>query len=277
MPKINKVSGNVLKIEENPVKTDLIESKQETPTTISVKLPDFLAPTTEMMPELAENTAPAYVGFADNRAKLWPTLQQAGCEVGDIYLYIDGSIFPKKPLEYFFLMGESFVSKMVGAEMSLMFASKNINTQYEDKQIVPHYVSLLLVKHEGTLVPIRGDFRGTKSGAVEKAVRAVQASTAPEWARRSDAHKIAASFPQPFGRVLNIATTRPYIVKSGPNAGNKAFIADSQNRPTTASEIEMLLQCFQNEEWKKRLEVVHDSYRSRVDFMMEQCDKYAKI
>lgn len=252
-----------------------------------IKLPAFLQKAT--LPQLISGELNGYVGFADVQSKNWPQMQQAELEPGDPFMFKDGNYTPLKPLEFFLVMGDTLRSTMVGQEGTFTFVTRDLETPLKDiaasieteglkgpmlevaqtqkRDILkaePHYVCLIIVKVGETLVPIKADFRGTKTGATEPAVRAVEFAGTPDWLKQSEAHKATAAYPHPFGRVWNVVTTMP---KVGRTSGNNFFVARCQSRPATITQMQMLVDHFAEEQFVTDLEEAERNYQGRLEFL----------
>jgi hypothetical protein len=228
-------------------------------------IPAFLTQATHG--ELAPQMVGDYVGFASTMSKNWIDMQAAGCVDGQAFIFYRGQYIVPKQLEFFLCMSSSFQTQMEkNKDAKFLFATRDMKAtfSYQDG-VQPHYVALLLVDPgNGSLIPIKGDFRGTKSGGIENAVRAVEAASRPEWLRLSDAHKTTAMFNDPFGRVYHRITLKPCISKQSGNAYNRATCASS---PATPDEIMKLVRAFKDTEFLTALDDAHKSFLARVEFL----------
>lgn len=253
----------------------------------AIPLPAFLERAT--LPELVSAELNGYAGFADSNSKNWVQMQGVGLATGDPFIVKDGQYIKCKPLEYFLLCGESFRSTMVGKEGAFKFVTrdlevplKEIASQYPTEGLTgpaleaakekishilkaePHYVCLLLVKVGDQLVPIKADFRGTKSGAAESAVRAVESAATPEWMKLSEAHKVTGAFQHPFGRVWNSVTTQH---KVGRSSGNSFYVARCNSTPATVAQMQILVDAFGDEAFVQELEDAEKNYQQRIEYL----------
>jgi len=128
----------------------------------------------------------------------------------------------------------------------------------------PHYIVLLLVNLNGNLIPIKGDFRGTKSGGIETCIRAVEAASTPEWGKLSEQHKVSLAFPQPFGRVYHFIRTKGEISKS---TGRAFHTTNATSVPSNVSQMQLLANAFENEEFSNTLNEAYENFTKRVKFM----------
>lgn len=245
----------------------LISSKSVAPS--KVNLPSFLQQVA--MPQTSNRMQTGYVGFASIKSKNWPQQQMAGLNDGQPYVNHNNSIIPVESLEFFLCMGTSFQSMMAGTQGEFIFVTRDMDLRvdpiiYKGNQVKlePHYVCLLLVNLNNSLLPIKGDFRGTKSGGIENAIRAVEAAGSPDWLKLSDQHKVTAAFPQPFGRVYNIITTKRGVSKSN---GNPYYTADCSPSPATATQMQMLVDAFNQENFNNVIAEAHTNYNSRIEFL----------
>lgn len=234
----------------------------------TVKLPAWLQ--TTQLPTVSDRQNGGYVGFASSASEKWAEQVRSGLQDGQPYLYHQQRYIPLQSLDFFLLAGTSFQSLMVGKKGEFLWVSEDMTevgpTSGSNKP-QPHYVCALLVFAEGRIIPIKGDFIGTKSGGIEGAIRAVEAAASPEWLKMSDAHKISSYFPQPFGRVFNSITTSRHISKSGPNRGNPYYRANCTSVPATLSQMSELIEAFKNEDFQTEVEEMRKNYETRVDFL----------
>lgn len=269
--------------------TALIESKDHSPDFKSaasrVKLPGFL---TKAMPETSEREVTGYVGFCSEASKNYPEQQASGLNDGDIFLNHQGQFIKCPQLEFFLAAGESFKTvmdqsgKFVGATRNV--AAKELKFKigtgpraiertadgYSNPKLEPHYVCLCIVNLNGRLIPIKGDFRGTKSGGIETAISAVRAAgdAGSGWLRLSDAHKATAAFPEPFGRVYHIMRAKPEVAKTSGKAYTRSITVSG---PAKIDQMGLLLEALQNEDFNKTLEEAYKNYQARVEFIDKVC------
>lgn len=253
----------------------------------SVKLPAFLQRAT--LPQLISGELNGYVGFADVQSKNWPQMQAAGLEPGDPFMFKDGAYTILKPLKFFLVMGDTLRTTMEGQDGTFTFVTRDLETPLKDiaasveiegltgkvleaalnmrKSILkaePHYVCLILVEVGETLVPIKADFRGTKTGAAESAVRAVEFAGTSEWLKQGEAHKVTAAYPHPFGRVWNVVTTMP---KTGRTSGNNFFVARCQSKPATVTQMQLLIDHLAEEQFLEDFAEAERNYQGRLEFL----------
>lgn len=284
MPEIKNLIKNVKPTKEEPKKEEkelqtinangvgefsLIESNEVDTTDLA--LPSFLAEDKQI--ELANPMGTEYLGFADKRAeKSWATVSAAGVPDGSPYIVKNGQITALPVIEYFLLVGSSFLTHMHGPDMKIMYASTDITEQNPDpKHRQAHYVALLIVDVKGVLTPIRGDFRGTKTNAIENAFRALKDAAKPDWISKSDAHKVTAAFPKPFGRVYHSMTTYYDVSKS---TGFGFYATKGNSLPSSPTMMQRLYDAFKNPEFTKELDASHQSYLTRVSFLNEAAAKF---
>lgn len=263
----------------------LIESKVNLP---QVELPAFLQRTE--MPELAGRQLTGYVGFAHPMSKNWPLMAAAGCEEGMPYLNHQGRFIACKTLEFFLCRGETFKTVM-NDRGKFIFATRDIATTEVNGPIIgvnrqsgnrvillpeggkvipdPHYICLLIVNLNGTLIPIKGDFRGTKSGGIETCIRAVETAGTPEWGKLSEAHKVSLAFPVPFGRVYHTIRTKPNVSKS---SGRPFHTAIASSNPASVSQMQLLANTLANEDFKTVLIEANNNFDKRLEYMDDIAD-----
>lgn len=287
MPKVNNLAtGKTVHVKVTPAKAvpakpikvpapapaqaeSLMESKdasrQLAKTAERVNLPAWLQNTP--MPETTASDFGGYVGFASSASGKWAEQQAARLQDGTPYLYHQQRYIPCDPLEFFLLAGECFQTLMVGKEGKFQWASRDMNEEGPtagSNRTEPHYVCSMIVRAEGRLIPIKGDFKGTKSGGVEGAIRAVEAAGTPEWLKLSDAHRITAAFPQAFGRVFHKCTTKMMVSKT---SGNAYYRASVVSNPATLTQMQELIDALTDDDFRAGLDECHKNYLARIAFI----------
>jgi hypothetical protein len=249
----------------------------------NVALPSFLQKSE--MPDIAGRRMTGYVGFAHPMSKKWQSMQLAGIEEGMPYLFVDQAFIPAPSLEFFLCRGESYktnmndVGKFIHVTRDLAVTEVSgpiigVNRQTGNKRqwvpeggkitADPHYICLLIVNLNGRLIPIKGDFRGTKSNGIESCIRAVEAASTPYWPKQSDAHKVSCSFPAPFGRIYCTIRTKRDISKS---SGRPFHTTVPTCNPSTVSQMQLLVDHMNDEKWNEILAEANNNFNKRVEFM----------
>lgn len=246
------------------VKITPADTKELTKSVKSTTIPAWLQKNN--MPEVAERNMGGYTGFASSQSLKWPMQQQAGLEDGQPFLYHRQQYIPLHTLNFFLLAGEKFQTLMVGREGKIPWASRDVDvkgpTVGSNKPEV-HYVCLMIVDVDGEFIPMKGDFRGTKSGGIEGAIRSIEAAAEPEWLKLSESHRITALFPQPWGRVYQVCSTSYHVSKS---SGNSYYRANCTSNPATIKHMQALLEAFNDDEFKVALDEARWNYNARVAF-----------
>lgn len=243
-------------------------SAQLAETAKGCNLPAFLQGT-DNLPEVPDFQG-TYIGFAHPQSKQWLYMMQAGLEEGEPFIKLPEGIVKLNPLKFFVLMGDSFKTLMVGREGKFKFVTRDMDhpeMREGATALQEHYPCLLIVDTPQGLIATKGDFRGPKSKGIKSAILAVKAASDPDWLKKSDAHKITAAFPQPFGRVFNTLTTERDIVKGGPNKGNPYHRAECDSRPSTVAEMEKLIKAFSDPEFVSSVEEAKKQYDARISFL----------
>lgn len=228
------------------------------------------------MPDTAEREQSGYVGFASTQSPKYPQMQLAGLKDGQPFAYIDKQYIPLARLDFFLVAGESFQTCMAGREGNLMFATRDLELkgpQFGTNKTEPHYVVMMILDVNGTLTPIKGDFKGTKAGGCGGAIAAVAAASDPEWLHLSEQHRATAAFPQPFGRVFHQMTTKYEVSKT---SGNPYYRTLCTSSPAPISVMQRLVEALQDQEFHDKLNEAYENYNQRVAFLDQAVAKFAK-
>lgn len=219
------------------------------------------------LPEVPDKDTTGYVGFASSASKKWNIQMMAGLNDGQPFVFHQQQYIPLDSVDFFLLSGEAFQSLMVGKEGKFMWVSRDLDeegpTMGSNKPEI-HYVCLMLVNVNGNLIPIKGDFRGTKANGIESAIRAVEAAGLPEWSKLSEAHKVSTAFPQPFGRVYHCITTQAKVSKT---SGNPYHRTNCTSAPANVGQMEMVIKAFNNPEFISALNEARENYTLRIQYL----------
>ena len=131
----------------------------------AMNIPGWLQQST--MPEVIGRDMTGFVGFASSHSQKWDLQQSAGLSEGQPYLHHQNQYIGVDPLEFFLLAGETFQSLMVGKQGKFKWVSRDLEEEGPtdgSNKPEPHYICLLIASVPGYgAIPIKGDFRGTKS------------------------------------------------------------------------------------------------------------------
>lgn len=231
----------------------------------AVAVPSWLQKST--MPAVQDKQVGNYIGFASSASGKWGEQQNAGLEDGQPFLFRDSQYQPLKNLSFFLLAGESFKTLMVGKEGKFHWASRDLEEEGPTKgsnRPEEHYVTLMLLDVDGKLIPIKGDFRGTKSGGMASAIRAVEAAGTQQWLSENDRHKVTSAYPHPYGRVYHTMSTHYRVSKT---SGNPYFYTTCVCSPSTIAQMQMLIDAFADKEFLLALNEAKTNYDGRISFL----------
>lgn len=248
---------------------------------LGARVPSFLKKF--VPPTMAGNSsnAPAYVGFASDSSANWPAMQAVKLEVGELFVCVNGQYLKGEngALRFWLAAAESFMS-VVDQSYNYQYITRNMRVErvtlkqptgksrtYDTGSggIQEHYLAYLFVLINGEIVPAKGDFMGTKSGAVASAVSAVRAAGEPEsgWLQLSDAHRVTGGCPLPFGRVMCSMRTVPKLGKASGRTYHRGLCHCA---PATMEEMDLLLRSLAADTFVQSTEAVHASYLDRIKF-----------
>jgi hypothetical protein len=250
-----------------------------------VSIPSFLQQQT--LPEVEDRTS-GYVGFASSASKNWAVQQMNGMSEGQPFIYYKQQYLPCDSLQFFLLIGQSFQTIMVGKEGKFKYVTHDMSEEFEQirnnniivqgksvplhsvigsSKLEAHYVMMMICVTGNNLIPIKGDFRGTKSGGMEGAIRATEEAAKPSWINLSESTRATAAFPQPWGRVFHSIDTTRHVSRSGPGAGNPYYRANCNSRPAKIEEMQKLVNALQDPAFMEELTAAKQSYDDRIAFL----------
>lgn len=284
MPKVNKSTVDPTtdartfqpdtRVKEQP-KSETLIAAQPPVEPVKLKeltLPDWISKSGEDMPETTNRMIGDYLGFASVVSPSWGDQQNAGLQNGQMYIFREQMYYPLERLDFFIIKAAEFQTLMVGREGRIEFCTTDMRADPETLPSIgqnftqPHYVLLLAARLENQMVPIKGDFRGTKSGGIETAIRAVTRAADPNWGRTSDAARVTLAFPRPFGRVFHSGHTSRH---QGRTSGNEYFRFNCVSRPATPTEMQELIDALTNKTFADQLESTRRAWQSRVHHLAE--------
>lgn len=253
-----EINNGVTNYDKGEQATNAEAGKQIATAAKGVALPAFL--TQVETPALAPKETGTYFGYADPASAKWPLMVASGMSHGDMFVNVGGEYHKLDPCEYFILQGYSCRTEMVGKMGKIVYVSEDVADESNDKAQA-HYICILAVRLGEKLIPCKGDFRGTKAGGVESAINAMDSAADPSWGKLSDAHRVTLSFPQPFGRVYSEMSTSYKIAKT---SGNEMYVANCIARPATVSQMQLLIDHLQDDDFNADLKKVYAGYTNRV-------------
>lgn len=230
-----------------------------TPAATALAVPAFLSaiPAIPAANDLPEGSS-IYGFYASSRSKNYDKCIKAGASDGDAVISVEGNLIPAKPLKFFLAAAFACRSKMEN-DGSISRVSLDIKTR-RDETPDEHYVTLLVVSVNSQLIPVKFDFRTTKSGAAEEAIRTLHQAQTPEWAGLTPAHKETAAFPIPWGKVFSEVTTQRKVSSTG----LVYFQAIPSCRPATVGEMKQLMDAAGDTQFLATFEKVKSEYEQRV-------------
>lgn len=219
--------------------------------------------------DLSAGASGPYVARASDRSPNWPSLSAAGVGNGDLYLGAEGLYLRTMPLTYWLVASTVFKTLMDDLG-NFQHATTDLNAEKSPGglKLDEHVLALIVVDLGDRLVPAKCDFRGTLSGAVSPTLKAVQQAGDPKWAALSDAHKVAAAFPVPWGRVVATATTQPRTSRA---SGRKYYAGAAVCRPATIAQMQRLQAATQDAAFTALLEQAKQGYAERFETIRAMC------
>lgn len=222
--------------------------------------PAWLTAAPQMDPVSAGGSNVTYVGQAHTRSGGWMQQQAAKCSEGDWFVSLKGRITPLKPLKFFLLDARAFGTKMAGNGDIVEAAPLNESGK-APSGLEEHVVGLVIVETPSGLVPAKVDARKAQTPVFAKMIGAVSVAGTPDFLELGDAHKIAAKFPAPFGRVVGTAVVTP---RTGRTNGFRYYHSDAEIAPSGVHEMKSLADAFQDAEFLALLDEAKKAFDERV-------------
>ncbi len=206
---------------------------------------------------LPESTRTPYVSFIYAKSKNYSTfLQQIpDLKEGEPVLVRPEPHIPVilRPFRYFLLSCTQYwgdFNKSTGA----LVRSSAVKQPAPFKETVE---ALILVIHEGKLVPACVRFKATTCPAWAPAKRAFEASKLASWAKLSPDHAFTAKIPQPWARFVTSANR---TLKPNRETQELYPTMEAVSNPTSASELDHVVNFFQDAKGLKTLADVQAEY-----------------
>lgn len=215
------------------------------------------------LPEVNSGGGSAYIAQLQDRSKNLQTCKAAGVAVGEFYLsgassVNNGNPTPLKPFKFWLLDAAAFKTEMDAAG-NIVRATRDM--EQKEKGLEEHVIALLLVETDTGIVAAKCDFRKAQCPGYVTAAKAVSNAAHPDFAHQSDAAKLAAQFPAPWGRVVTTVSPERRISRGN---GQPYYAANGTARPVTLSEMEALAAFVQKPEAQSEIDRARDSFKSRV-------------
>lgn len=204
-----------------------------------------------------------YIGQLQDRTGAKAQLLAAGVEMGGFYLHNQGENVPLKPFKFWLVKAALYQTQM-NASGNVTSATKDMSAALNDHH--EHAVAVVLVQTPNGIVPAKCDFRKAQAPAYRAAAEALADVCNPSsgWPTRSDAHKVAAAFPVPFGRVVNTVNV---VRKVGKGSGLPYFAAFGSAAPATVTELEQLAEALQSSDFEAAFQLADEAFKSRCEYI----------
>lgn len=233
----------------------------------ALALPSWaMATVPQEVPELNGSAGGCYVAQLQPQTGRRPTLIQAGCKDGDYYLDTgDGTIVPLNPFRFAIMTASVFKTRMSPAG-EIIAATRNMGY---NKDLDEHCVAIILVlTGEDEVTPAKAEFRRAQQGAAAAALDALKFASEPDFPSKSDAHKVAAQFPAPFGRMVTTVQVSKRVSKT---SGKPYFASEGLSQPATVTQMQAILTACNSPEFTEKLDAVKAAYDKRVEQIAKLC------
>lgn len=233
--------------------------------TLKLSLPEelFSSSLTAIPAQEITSSAP-FIGFASSQSPSWASHQAAGLADGEMYLQSSAGITPLNECK-FWLIDTFYCFTNINNKSEILEAKSQL-TDAEVKADIhqEHYVCPIIFDAGDELLPAKLEMRGARSAAVKQAINAVQTAATPEFASSSDAARVAAAFPAPWGRqtIWMRASRRPSRTK-----GRMYVSTSSVIRPTTLTDMERIANATNDDAFTSVLSEVRAAVNKRIEEM----------
>jgi hypothetical protein len=250
-----------------PVRTltpSVSKSQDEAAPTAALAIPSW-ASTAPAIPEDSFR-APGgpYVGQLQPNTGKRPALVAAGCADGDFYLDEGGTVTPLKQFRFWLLQAAAFRT-VQSATGDVVSASRDMSDKSKGDE---HIVTLIVVDAGGRLVPAKADFRRAQWQAASAAIEGVRQATSVEFPKMSDAARVAAQFPAPFGRVTTTVSVQKKVSRT---SGKSYFVCSGTTAPTSVTDMQRLADALKSDAFITSAEAAQKSYAARVEMLTKKC------
>ncbi len=211
---------------------------------------------------LPEHTRTPYVSFVYAKSKNYSTtLQQIpDLKEGEPVLFLPAPAVPTvlRPFRYFLLSCSQYWGDF-NKSNGCLIRSSAVKQPAPFKETVE---ALILVVHDGKLVPACTRFKATTCPAWAPAKRAFDASKLPSWAKLSPDHAFTAKIPHPWARFVTSANR---TLKPNRETQELYPTMEAVSNPTTASELDHVVSFFQDAKGLALLAEVQKEYVKHLE------------
>lgn len=200
-----------------------------------------------------------YGFYASSRSKNYDKCLKAGAAEGDAVISVEGNLVALKTFKYFLAAAFACRSKM---ENDGSISAVNLDAKtYRNETPDEHYVTLLIAFVNGKLIPVKFDFRTTKSKAAAEPIRTLHQSITPEWGNLSPQHRDTMAYQIPWGRVVTETTTQRRVSAKGLVYHETIPVS----RPATPDEMKALTEFASNQDNLDLFSRVQADYEKRCE------------
>lgn len=217
------------------------------------------------LPKINSGPAAVYVGQLQPNTGKRQSLLAVGVKDGEYYLDNMGEVTPLEVFRFFLLDARAFKTEM-NAAGEIVYATRDMEARRPMTE--EHAVALILVDTPHGWVPAKCDFRKAQAPAYVAASNGVEFAQEIGFSDASDAHRVAAQFPVPFGRVLTTVNIERRVSKS---SGKPYFLSAGTVAPTSVSDMESLAAFLTDPDSEGKVKAARDSFEFRVKAIEKLC------
>lgn len=232
---------------------------------LTLSLPEELfASSISALPVQEVQATVPFIGFASKRSPSWSAQESAGLGDGDMYLQSSNGMVPLQECKFW--MVDAFYCFTKINDNNEILEAKNQLTEAEVKadSHQEHYVCPIIVDTGDELIPAKLEMRGARASAVKQVMNAIQTAASSEFAKTSDAARIAAAFPAPWGRQTAWLRGSRRQARS---TGRFYVQTTAAIRPTTLSDMEAIAKATMDSAFTSVLAEVRSAINERIEEM----------
>ncbi len=207
------------------------------------------------------DAGPAYGGFSWQKSgdKTKDAVKAAGGGDDTFYIVKNGACIPCKPFQFYLLESKKYFTQ-VNDNNQVIAAS---HTDPNNDKWQEHGIAVVLVKLNGTLVPVKMNFRGGQYRCILDArrQREMQLKKPSDFIAQGEAYKVAVTGPVPAAFMV----TASGVTTKSTTSGRLYVKGTGTLAVSKIGDIEEFIKQTKNPEFMKQLTPVLGTFRRQID------------